>query len=834
MTSPVRVALLLASLVAAGSLLVPASPATAEGVDGPLALLGEAAAITRARETGMPTVVSALTDEHTLVTADPLTGSLTADLSANVARVRDGAAGWRTPSAALIQAPDGSFRPEAPAVPLVVSGGGTGPFLTLGEGENSVNLTWPGLLPAPIVHGDLATYEDVTSGVDLVVRASVDGAESFLVVKTASAAQNSLVRSMPIEVHSDGLAASTSASGAAVYSDQSGNEVFSVPPAYVWDSSGQPADAGLAELLQPADGAAVETLPAHAAETKGRLSYAMDSSGLEMLDDPSTTYPVIIDPSVTGDQSYAVRVTGEFNQYNSGIGSRGKIGYNGWTSPYYKSRMYYQFHWPTVNGDPVSANRIISAQFSYVQTHSPQHDCGDHDFGPAVKVQFHYVISSDTTWSDQPDVHPNIGSVSNDYAVGHEDYCGDAYTQKWDVTSMAEKERTNYETRTTVTVGVRSADESDKNGWREYWNSDGSSPKLTVVYQVNPVTPPAPSFTPTMGSGLTDSLTPTLSANLPLKSGDVCGVTACLNGKFTLKDSAGTVRWTGTAPAVANGAAARIAVPAGILVENQTYTVTVQGVSVDTGLVSPVSPATSITPRLTPPAPTALTVLTGTGGTTTPPSTNTSHPRLRATLPAGTWCRPEEPACLQIQFVVRNASGASVYESQASAKGAPGTVVTTEPLPASVSLVDGSYTLQARTIKAVNGKSSAYAGQAFGVTLPIPDAPILTDRGASSGTTLRIHVSMPNAQWQNYIYLVRVDVDSGDGAVTCTYEGDTSCTLEPVIGTPEMELEFDLPITTHPDTAVNAQVWVRAQAPPPGTAISVESATLTTLWWPEA
>lgn len=492
-----RLACMVAALATAGCLLSSTPQAVAEipaaePLDGP-----EAVAL--ALETGEPVVATELTDEHTLVTADPETGLLTAELSAQVARVSDGDGGWREPSATLIAGPDGAWVAEASVLPVSIAGG-DGAFLTLGEGDAEASFSWPETLPVPSVSDNLATFAEVAPGVDLVVRAAVDGAETYLVVKDAAAAQEPLVRSVPISIEAPGLERADTESGGISFLDEAGDERIAIPPAYLWDSAGQPEEATVADLLDAAEGAQVVALPVEdAVAARGGAplpaTFAMSEEALALLDDPATVYPVVIDPSATV-QSYAVRVTQDFNKYNSDIGSRAKLGYNGWSSPYYKSRMYYQFRWPR-NADEslISAAQVRVATFHFVQTHSPQHNCSDNDFGPSVKLQFHNTISSDTTWSNQPGVHSSSGSVSNDYAVGHEDVCKKTYTQKWIVSSGVTSERTNYATRTTVTIGLRSNDEADKNGWREYKHSSGTSPKLEVEYEPEPPAPTGFSIT---------------------------------------------------------------------------------------------------------------------------------------------------------------------------------------------------------------------------------------------------------------------------------------------------------------------------------------------------
>lgn len=563
------------------SLLCSAPSASAETP----ALIDQDEALALARESGEPVVATALTDEHTLVTADPETGLLTAELSAAVSRVSDGEGGWREPSTTLVPSTGGRWVAEATATEVGVSGGGSDAFLTLGDGDGSLSFGWPESLPTPAIAGNLATYADVVPGVDLVVRAAVDGAESFLVVKDAEAAQDPLVRSMPITITGEGLEPAESEGGTVVYVDDDGEERFWVPPAYLWDSAGHAENATLDELLDPAEGSRVEELPAALPEgTAGRVAFGA-SSAWDVLDDPETVFPVVIDPSGSGSQTYAVRVTQDFTKYNSDIGSTSKLGYNGWTSPYYKSRMYHQFKWHTHGGVPVPAERIVSVKFEYLQTHSPQHSGSDTDFGPTVKVQFHYVIDSSTTWSNQPDAHPGIGSVTNDYAVGHKDYCGNTHTQTWNVSSMVLAERYKYPTRTTVTVGIRSNDETDKNGWREY---KYSSAKLTITYEAQPPAPTELTVSPLIpGQGMvTNASGVDLSVKVNLTKNQ-CPDTYqqnCARAKFDVTDTTtSSVVYSGHSAGVTPGTVATVIVPSATLVDGRTYQVNAYTQNLATG-----------------------------------------------------------------------------------------------------------------------------------------------------------------------------------------------------------------------------------------------------------
>lgn len=500
------------------------------------ALIGEAEAIRQARTTGAPVVVSALTDERTLVTADPATGQLTAELTANVTRVSDGQGGWRAPSTTLVRGTNGVIRPEAAVAEIAVTPGGSSaaPLATLSDGSATVQFGWAAKLPAAVVEGSTAIYPDLYPGVDLVVRAGLESVETFLVVKTRVASLNPAVRSwsMPVTVPS-GMTAKALANGGTSITDGMGVERFQVPEALMWDSSGKPQGAPAAELL--ADVAESRIAPVDASLAAGRLSVGVQAS---FLDDPATVFPVVIDPAVSLSQTHVLRVTDDWSKWDDAVGDHGKIGYNGWTAPYYRSRMFYQFAWP-VSG--LKASQIRSGVFEYVQDHSVQHSpCETTSTAfPGVRARLANAISSTDTWSDRTGDawHPQ-GSVFSRMAVGHEDYCNDTYRETWNMTGALQTERTNYASRTTVTVGLYSDDEADRDGWKHYIN-EGTSPRLMLTYEKEPLVPAVADFAvsaapvPQTSPRRTLSATPMLSSKVSLESGYNCqSSTACLQAEF--------------------------------------------------------------------------------------------------------------------------------------------------------------------------------------------------------------------------------------------------------------------------------------------------------------
>ena len=547
-----------------------------------------------AKSSGKPVEVSALTDERTLVTADPATGRFTADMTATVARVRDVKGGWREPSTKLVAGEDGLLRQEATVAQIAVSAGGSkAPLVSFADGESRVEIGWPTQLPAPVVENATATYPEVFPGVDLVVRAEIESAETYLVVKTPEAGKNVKVRNAAFTLSSPGLTAKSLSNGTRSLQDAKGVERLVLPPARMWDSAG--AEKGLTR----AEDRIAEALDAKSGEVglqvaDGKLTAVADTA---FLDDPDTVFPVIIDPAVTTTRTYVVRVTEDFDTIND-MTVPGKIGYNGWTSPYYKSRMFYQFRWPLYDGTMIAPEQIVSSKLEYVQIHSPQHDCSDHDFGPATKVEFTNTIDSNTPWAG-PAVHPNIGSVSNDYSVGHEDTCSARYRQVFDVTAMSKNERTNYSTRTTVTTRVASTDESDKNGWRHYDNASGTyaSPRLIVDYQQAPLAPTNVKAWPLTTGGKVLSPVPLLSGTMRLPAGDSCPALTpnCLVPIFTVTNTAtSAVVQTGQGDPVAPDATGHVQLTTA-LANNTSYRLDLQTKSLTTGFAGPVTAFTFTT-----------------------------------------------------------------------------------------------------------------------------------------------------------------------------------------------------------------------------------------------
>jgi hypothetical protein len=276
-----------AGLVVTLSGLPPVAPAAAMGMatsDG--VAQTEEAARAEAAASGQPVEVLAFRGQRRDVTANP-DGSMTArQYAAPVRVVKDGE--WVEPDATLEPVPGGGFAPAAATVGLVFSGGGGGPLVRLDKNGRGISLGWGGSLPEPVVEGATATYPEVLPGVDLVVRALVDGFSHMLVVKSREAAESPALQSIDMPLAADGVEVRETVSGGVEVVDAAGGGVMvATDTPMMWDST---TDAG---------GLSVQV---ERGSRRAEVDVSVDADSVtltpdpEVLAGPGTTYPVFIDP----------------------------------------------------------------------------------------------------------------------------------------------------------------------------------------------------------------------------------------------------------------------------------------------------------------------------------------------------------------------------------------------------------------------------------------------------------------------------------------------------------------------------------------------------------
>jgi hypothetical protein len=205
----------------------------------PAAALGQAraSALGRARATGKAVPVGALTTGTSSTFANP-NGSFTTTSTTEPTRMRNAAGRWENLSAALRRNRGGTLSPAAEPGHLTLSGGGRGPLVTLtGPGGQSLALTLPVTLPAPMVSGPSATYRNIDPGVELTVTARTTGgfSEVFTIDNAAAAAH---VRTLAFHTELTGLRLTEDRWGNLEAVDsRTGTVVMAAPPAAIWDSA---------------------------------------------------------------------------------------------------------------------------------------------------------------------------------------------------------------------------------------------------------------------------------------------------------------------------------------------------------------------------------------------------------------------------------------------------------------------------------------------------------------------------------------------------------------------------------------------------------------------
>ncbi|OKJ08379.1 hypothetical protein AMK19_19705 [Kitasatospora sp. CB01950] len=269
-------------------------------------------AVAEAKRTGKPVEVEALRGESADVVAQP-DGRLLSTTYVQPKRTRK-AGRWVDLDPALQALKSGAFAPKGSTADLEFSGGGDQPLVRMSTAGKELKVSWPKTLPKPVVDGAVAEYRSILPDVDLRLTATTTGFTQVFVVHTAEAAKNPELDALRLGLKTDGLTVRQEADGSLKAVDPSGGgTVFEAPTPVMWDSATAavtPAPVAGAKSMKsaPAAGAAAPSAaadpstPAEGAKmTRLKVDLPKDTMVLTpdqaMLDDPSTVYPVMIDPA---------------------------------------------------------------------------------------------------------------------------------------------------------------------------------------------------------------------------------------------------------------------------------------------------------------------------------------------------------------------------------------------------------------------------------------------------------------------------------------------------------------------------------------------------------
>jgi hypothetical protein len=243
----------------------------------------EAVAAAAARRVGHRVEVTSMVTETRQVFANP-SGTMTLEEYARPVRVHRGD-NWVPVDTTLRVRPDGVVAPAAAVADVTFSGGGDAtPLVSLTRGTGRLALRWPGRLPTPVLSGGNAVYRQVLPGVDLKMTATVDGFSDVLIVHDRAATD--ALTTVRLGIQADGIKLAGTKDGGFTATDATGTSVLSAPVPQMWD-----ATAGESGGV-PSGRRAVMGLQVGA----DSLTLTPDR---QMLADPTTRYPVYLDPSVS-------------------------------------------------------------------------------------------------------------------------------------------------------------------------------------------------------------------------------------------------------------------------------------------------------------------------------------------------------------------------------------------------------------------------------------------------------------------------------------------------------------------------------------------------------
>ncbi|MBV2151543.1 DNRLRE domain-containing protein [Kitasatospora sp. SUK 42] len=506
-------------------------------------------------------------------------GSLTTELSAGPIRFRrDGApsgntgkdaADWVDVDLALQTGVDGSVAPKAHPNGLKLAGsGGTRArsyaesqsakgedrtLVTLGRGDQQVELQWKGGLPKPELDGTRATYKDAISdgAADLVVEATRTGFEQYTILKQRPSTAG-YSYTMPLKAK--GLKAEAQPDGGVLFTDTASGEQRAVLPAPVmWDSTVDDI-AGARSRKAKVDLKVVQ----HGENID--LVFTPDAA---FLADPKTKYPVTVDPSTTGlgnvFDTYVQR--GETVDWSADteldLGNPGTKNADGTSR---EARSFIT--WDTA---PIADALVMNAQLSLWEFHAGNSDCLPY----AWEVWDTGRPTTGSRWTAQPAWNSKQSTSTETKGRAG---CGGAGWVNADVTNLVQTWTSAKNSLSSM--GLRAPDEVNTKFWKQFnsANASGNVPKLTVTYNYRPRTGTdqqagSPFYKDAAGMWWVNSTTPTLRDTFVDPNNDK------VDGTFQIFDDATNAQVGNVlvSPYVPSGSPASVKVPAGVLTNGRTY-----------------------------------------------------------------------------------------------------------------------------------------------------------------------------------------------------------------------------------------------------------------------
>lgn len=408
--------------------------------------------------------------ETTQVFANP-DGTWTAEQADGPVRVQDEEGAWADIDTELVKV-DGGYAPKSAGDGLLISDGGDHTFVNMGVDDHALKFQWPTTLPVPDIDGATATYKDAVPNGDLVVTATPTGFSHDIVLRQAPAD----VTTFKVPVTTGGPKLTEDSQGNLAVTTKAGDDLITADQPMMYDSS--VSATGDPEHIQQVDAIVTQNTTTAGG---GVLTLQPDQT---FLTDPTTQYPVTIDPSYTG---YAYTDTWiQSPEYPSGNGGSGELRagtVNGGNS---KARSYVAFPFgPWQNQQITSASLRLNNWYSAKCTPA----------GDMRVARLYEGWSADTmTWTNQPSATTPVSLNNQSYGASG---CSAAQDMAWDVTATVQ----GWADGTWPKYGFRlmAVDETDSTTWRRWRSADyattATRPRLVVNYNRAPVAPAYPNTT---------------------------------------------------------------------------------------------------------------------------------------------------------------------------------------------------------------------------------------------------------------------------------------------------------------------------------------------------
>ena len=201
--------------------------------------------------------------------------------------------------------------------------------------------------------------------------------------------------------------------------------------------------------------------------------------GQDFLTDPSTTYPVFIDPSV---KKHTQNWTTAYNRFpnatfyngkgfNKGGTHEARVGFE--SDTWGTSRSYFNI---TFDKD-LKGTKITSAKLRLLETYS--WSCQ----ARSMSVHLTGGVDSHTNWKNAPHLHDGNKLSTKSFAHGYKSGCRDAF-ETFDVKKGAQKTADKGEDG--ITFGMRARDEDAQYAWKKFQADGDFAPVLELVYNRKP------------------------------------------------------------------------------------------------------------------------------------------------------------------------------------------------------------------------------------------------------------------------------------------------------------------------------------------------------------